>query len=60
LNSPRILFVCVRISFTRNGAANTGHDLEDWLRAEAEILGKKPAAAGEAKDSVGGSRAAAA
>jgi len=22
-----------------------GHDLEDWLRAEAEILGKKPAAA---------------
>ena len=37
-----------------------GHDLEDWLRAEAEILGKKPAAAAEAKDSVGGSRAAAA
>ena len=22
-----------------------GHDLEDWLRAEAEITGKKPAAA---------------
>jgi len=22
-----------------------GHDLEDWYRAEAEILGKKPAAA---------------
>ena len=22
-----------------------GHDLEDWLRAEAEIFGKKPAAA---------------
>jgi len=37
-----------------------GHDLEDWLRAEAEILGKKPGAVGEAKDSVGGSRAAAA
>ena len=36
-----------------------GHDLEDWLRAEAEVLGKTPAAA-EAKDSVGGSRAAAA
>jgi Protein of unknown function (DUF2934) len=34
------------------------HDLEDWLQAEAEILGKKPAAAGESKDSVGGSRAA--
>ncbi len=26
-----------------------GHDLEDWLRAEAEIFGKKPAAAPEAK-----------
>ena len=33
-----------------------GHDLEDWLRAEAEILGKKPAAAAEAKDTEGGSR----
>ena len=33
-----------------------GHDLEAWLRAEAEILGKKPAAAAEAKDTVGGSR----
>ena len=36
-----------------------GHDLEDWLRAEVEILGEKPAAV-EAKDSVGRSRAAAA
>jgi hypothetical protein len=26
-----------------------GHDLEDWLRAEAEVFGKKPAAA-EADD----------
>ena len=34
-----------------------GHDLEDWLRAEAEILGKKPAAA-EAKDAEGVIRAA--
>ena len=34
-----------------------GHDLEDWLRAEAEILGKKPATA-EAKDAEGVSRAA--
>jgi Protein of unknown function (DUF2934) len=24
-----------------------GHDLEDWLQAEAEITGKKPAAATE-------------
>ena len=33
-----------------------GHDLEDWLRAEAEIYGKKPTAAAEAKDTEGGSR----
>ena len=36
-----------------------GHDLEDWFRVEAEIVGKKPAAA-EAADTVGGNRAAAA
>ena len=24
-----------------------GHDMEDWLRAEAEITGKKPAGAAE-------------
>jgi Protein of unknown function (DUF2934) len=36
-----------------------GHDLEDWLRAEAEIVGKKPAAAG-AEDTESGSRASAA
>jgi len=36
-----------------------GHDLEDWLRAKAEIFGKKPAAA-EAEDTEGGSMAAAA
>ncbi len=34
-----------------------GHDLEDWLRAEAEIFGKKPAAA-TAGDTKGGSKAA--
>ena len=34
-----------------------GHDLEDWHQAEAEILGKKPAAA-EAKEEEGVSRAA--
>lgn len=33
-----------------------GHDLDDWLRAEAEIVGKKPAAAGAA-DMEGGKRA---
>ena len=35
-----------------------GHDLEDWLRAEAEIFGKKPAAAAEAEDTEGVIRAA--
>ena len=34
-----------------------GHDLEDWLRAEAEILGKKPAVAG-VEDAEGGSMTA--
>jgi hypothetical protein len=34
-----------------------GHDLEDWLRAEAETFGKKPAAAG-AQDTEAGSMAA--
>lgn len=24
-----------------------GHDLEDWLRAEAEIMGKKPSASAD-------------
>jgi hypothetical protein len=33
-----------------------GHDLEDWLQAEAEIFGKKPAAAAEAEDAEDGSR----
>ena len=35
-----------------------GHDLEDWLQAEAEIVGKKSAVAAEAVDTKGGSRAA--
>jgi len=34
----------------------TGHDLDDWLRAESEIAGKKPAAQAEGKE--GGSIAA--
>jgi hypothetical protein len=33
-----------------------GHDLEDWLQAEAEAFGKKPAVAEQA-DIVGGIRA---
>ena len=35
-----------------------GHDFEDWLEAEAEIFGKKPAVAAEAEDTKGGSRTA--
>ena len=27
-----------------------GHDLDDWLRAESEIAGKKPAAQAEGKE----------
>ena len=34
-----------------------GHDLEDWLRAEGEIIGKKLAAA-EGEDTESGIRAA--
>ena len=26
-----------------------GHDMEDWLEAEAEIMGKKPSASTDAK-----------
>ena len=37
-----------------------GHDLEDWLRVEAEITGKKVAAAAEAEDTEDGSMAVAA
>ena len=29
-----------------------GHDLDDWLQAETEIAGKKPAAAVEAEELV--------
>ena len=35
-----------------------GHDLEDWLRAESEVFGRKPATHAEAEDTEGGSRAA--
>ena len=35
-----------------------GHDFEDWLQAEDEILGKKPAAPAEAEDTEGVIRAA--
>ena len=35
-----------------------GHDFEDWLEAEAEVFGKKPAVAAEAADMEVGSRAA--
>jgi hypothetical protein len=35
-----------------------GYDLEDWLRAEAEVFGKKPAVTGEADGTQAGSMAA--
>jgi hypothetical protein len=35
-----------------------GHDLEDWIRAKAEIFGKELGPGAEAADTEGGSRAA--
>jgi hypothetical protein len=42
--------------FFEERGCNHGHDLEDWLRAKAEIFGREPA--GEAEDTEGGSKAA--
>ena len=42
--------------FYKDKGCEDGHDLEDWLRAEAEVFGKKPAVA-EPADIVGGIRA---
>ena len=44
--------------FEKRGRVH-GHDLEDWLQAEAEIFGGKPAAS-EVKEAKGKSMAAAA
>jgi hypothetical protein len=44
--------------FYEERGCEDGHDLEDWLQAEAEIVGKKSAAAAEAEYAEGGSRAA--
>ncbi len=35
--------------FYEERGCENGHDLEDWLQAEAEIVGKKSAAAAEAR-----------
>jgi hypothetical protein len=43
--------------FYEERGSEHGHDLEDWLRAEAEVFGKKPAVA-EAQHAEGRSRAA--
>jgi hypothetical protein len=43
--------------FYEDRGCEDGHDLEDWLRAEAEVFGKKPAVA-EPAETVGGIRAA--
>ncbi len=45
--------------FYEERGCEDGHDLEDWLRAEAEVFGKIPAAPG-ADDTEDGSIAAAA
>jgi Protein of unknown function (DUF2934) len=44
--------------FYEERGCEDGHDLEDWLRAETEITGKKPAAAAETEDTKGGTKAA--
>jgi len=44
--------------FYEERGCEDGHDLEDWLQAEAEIFGKKSAAAAEAEYTEGGSMAA--
>jgi hypothetical protein len=41
--------------FYEDRGCEDGHDLEDWLRAEAEVFGKKPSVA-ETADRVGGIR----
>jgi len=43
--------------FYEDRGCEDGYDLEDWLRAEAEVFGTKPAVAG-AEDMEGGSMAA--
>lgn len=42
--------------FYEDRGCEDGHDLEDWLRAEAEVFGKKTPVA-EAAEIVGGIRA---
>ncbi len=37
-----------------------GHDLDDWLQAEAEVVGKKPAITAESEATEGRRKAAAA
>jgi hypothetical protein len=39
--------------FFEERGSEHGHDLEDWLRAKAEILGKELAADAEAEDTEG-------
>jgi len=43
--------------FYQERGCEDGHDLEDWLQAEAEIVGKKSVAPTEAEYMEGGSRA---
>ena len=44
--------------FYEDRGCEDGYDLEDWVRAEAEVFGKKPAVTADGKDTEGGSKAA--
>ena len=55
LNSTEELIRVRAYQLYEEQGCEDGHDLEDWLRAEAEVLGKKTAAAA---DMEGGNKAA--
>ncbi len=46
--------------FYEKRGCEDGHDFDDWLQAEAEIVGKKPAATAESEVTKGKSKATAA
>ncbi len=46
--------------FYEKRGCEDGHDLDDWLQAEAEIVGKKPAATAGSEPTKGRRKAAAA
>jgi hypothetical protein len=44
-NPLNIRFASVLTNFTRSAGNEDGHDVEDWLRAEAELKSRKPRSA---------------